>query len=328
MEPATDAAPPPPHTPDWSSISEDLRCPLCDYALRGLSEPRCPECGYRFEWPDLTDPARRRHPYLFEHHPRRNLWSFARTLLGGLRPGRFWSSLQPSQPSRPGRLLLYWVLATLLLPVGYGAMIVKTGAADAREAFARRNDAVARAARYLTFHGKDPAGAAEFEDSHAGSDGHSPHPVSLAYLRQVYRYEYAWTFPTHLRIALLYAAWPWLTLGTLLIFRASMRRAKVRGVHALRCALYCCDGALWLGTAAVISVPWLMQRLDLGRYIGYRHLALAALLYAAVTAWRLAAACRHYLRFDHPRATALASQVIVLLGVLVYLYLSHPEFDF
>ena len=70
----------------------DAACPLCGYDLRGLEtapDPRCPECGRRFEWADFTDPARRRHPYLFEHHPERPAWSFARTLLGGLRPGRF-----------------------------------------------------------------------------------------------------------------------------------------------------------------------------------------------------------------------------------------------
>ena len=89
-------------------------CPMCDYDLRGQPEPRCPECGYRFEWPQLPDPALKRHPYLFEHHPRRNVRSFVRTLLGGVLPRRFWRSLRPSQPSAPRRLVLYWVLATLL----------------------------------------------------------------------------------------------------------------------------------------------------------------------------------------------------------------------
>ena len=55
--------------PDWDHQTEDIFCPLCEYNLRGLIEPRCLECGYRFEWPDLLDPRRRLHPYLFEHHP-------------------------------------------------------------------------------------------------------------------------------------------------------------------------------------------------------------------------------------------------------------------
>lgn len=40
---------PPAGSPDWATLHEDVRCPLCDYDLRGLTEPRCPECGYRFD---------------------------------------------------------------------------------------------------------------------------------------------------------------------------------------------------------------------------------------------------------------------------------------
>ena len=34
---------------DWSTITENIECPLCLYNLRGLTEPRCPECGYQFQ---------------------------------------------------------------------------------------------------------------------------------------------------------------------------------------------------------------------------------------------------------------------------------------
>src|SRR4051812_46042283 len=107
------AGPADPHTglPDWDAVGQDLACPLCDYNLRGLQEPRCPECGHRFDWQDLTDPRRRKHPWLFEHHRDRNLWSFWKTVRGGLRPLRFWTLLSPAQPSRPRRLILYWSIA-------------------------------------------------------------------------------------------------------------------------------------------------------------------------------------------------------------------------
>ena len=49
--------------------------------------------------------------------------NIVRTMLGGLRPRRFWSSLKPSQPSRPRRVVLYWLIATLLLPVGYAGAV-------------------------------------------------------------------------------------------------------------------------------------------------------------------------------------------------------------
>src|SRR3954447_11621018 len=118
IEPAPAAAPP---ADDAAAASiapaeETLLCPLCTYDLRRLIEPRCPECGYRFEWDELRDPARRLHRYLFEHHPERNAWSLVCTFLGGLRPRRFWAQLHPAQPSRSRRLLVYWlVLAAVCL---------------------------------------------------------------------------------------------------------------------------------------------------------------------------------------------------------------------
>ena len=111
LDPPPAASPSPPDAPDWDAVREEVRCPLCGYQLRGLVEPRCPECGYTFSWPELTDPTRRRHPFLFEHHPNRNLWSFRRTLWAGLRPGRFWRSLSPAQPSFPRRLAAYGIVS-------------------------------------------------------------------------------------------------------------------------------------------------------------------------------------------------------------------------
>jgi hypothetical protein len=108
--------------PDWPNIKDEILCPLCDYNVRGLDKPRCPECGYSFEWNDLLDPTRRRHPYSFEHHPHRNFWSFRKTLVGGLRPAVFWKKLHPTQPSRVGRLLIYYFLTaliTMLIPMAF-----------------------------------------------------------------------------------------------------------------------------------------------------------------------------------------------------------------
>src|SRR4051812_29597472 len=90
--------------PDWETIQHAVECPLCDYNLRGLTECRCPECGFVFQWAEVLDPDRRNHPYLFEQHPERNFWSFFRTLVGGFRPGRFWTTLHPVQ--RPGLVRL------------------------------------------------------------------------------------------------------------------------------------------------------------------------------------------------------------------------------
>ena len=105
---------------------EGHRCPLCEYDLRGLTEPRCPECGYRFEWADLLDPRKRLHPYLFEHHADRNFWSFWKTAWYGWGPWLFWSSLYPTQPSRPGRLRAYAALVLFVAALAPAARVLRS----------------------------------------------------------------------------------------------------------------------------------------------------------------------------------------------------------
>ena len=108
----------------------EVCCPLCQYSLRGLTEPRCPKCGYAFDWDDVRDPTRRLHPYLFEHHANEPVRSFFRTAFGGLLPARFWRTLHPARPSRPRRLLTYH-LATVVFVLApascHAALALLTG---------------------------------------------------------------------------------------------------------------------------------------------------------------------------------------------------------
>src|SRR5262249_42874384 len=87
-------------------------CPLCTYNLRGLIEPRCPECGHRSTWKDLLAGGNLPHPYLFEHHPEANKSSFFRTLLHSLEPVSFWRRLKPAHQPNPRRLMTYWSAST------------------------------------------------------------------------------------------------------------------------------------------------------------------------------------------------------------------------
>src|SRR3989442_887207 len=89
-----------------AAAEEDILCPLCDYNLRGLTEARCPECGYRSTWEELRNRPPL-HPWLFEHHPRRNFVSFIRTVLGTLLPRRFWKRMLPTMLIAPGRLYVF-----------------------------------------------------------------------------------------------------------------------------------------------------------------------------------------------------------------------------
>ena len=103
------------------AAESDILCPLCEYNLRGLTEARCPECGHRSTWEELRNRPPT-HPYLFEHHPRRNLWSFLRTTLGSLRVIRFWRGVLPTMSIRAGRLLLFGLMVTVI-----GSLSVLTG---------------------------------------------------------------------------------------------------------------------------------------------------------------------------------------------------------
>jgi hypothetical protein len=312
--------------PDWAAIREDALCPLCDYDLRGLVEPRCPECGYRFEWPMVLDPEHRVHPYLFEHHPRRNVRSFVRTLLAGLRPRRFWAALRPTQPSRPGRLVVYWLLANLLLPVGVVVLLLSTALANAPEQ-ARRRAAAMSEYRWLMSQvgrgGTSSGYAASLVARGIGPDAYADaqyaRPVSIAYLRQIYRDRFDRMAADSVATAVAYLLWPWLTFATLMIFQASMRRAKVKSSHVLRCVLYGCDAGLWAGLLVALLVPPALAWLFPAFPLRFKFVMAASAIFAAFTAYRLAAAYRLYLRFDHPAATAIASQTVVLLAAMVLL---------
>jgi hypothetical protein len=317
------AAPPPAPPPDltapvWDAIQARVLCPLCDYDLRGLVEPRCPECGYAFTWPELFDPELKAHPYLFEHNPRRPVRSFVRTMIGGLRPGRFWRSLRPTQPSRPRRLLLYWCLASVLMVAGYVAHAAADFIPRAADNEASRSAQLAGLIGALNQPGRLPAWYVRAVAARGGPqamiDAAAPPWHTRSYFAswwKIYR-----SLPTSgvLPLVALYLAWPWLTFVTLMVFNQSMRRAGVKRIHVLRCVLYSCDAGVWLVPLVVVlfAVPGGRHAAD----DAFQMALCALVLFASVTTWRLAAAYRVYLRFHRPLATALAAQLIVVLFVL------------
>lgn len=274
------------YAPDWQAIAHDVLCPLCEYNLRGLGEARCPECGYRFHWVDVVDPKTRVHPFLFEHHPERNVRSFFRTLWGTLWPNKFWSSLSPSQPSPPGRLAAYWVLSSMLAFLAVLGQWVRASVAR----WKNYND-IWRAAK-------------------AG-----------------------WEFDVGLDLvwycAIFWLLWPWLTLVVLLIFRASMRRAKVKSHHIDRCLVYSFDIGAWIGllvAAASILQIWVDGPLFDLRESVQIGIGGAIVLIVTLRLWR---AYQLYLRFDHAVWVVLASQVIIFLFLanlaVLWVYVFRPQ---
>ena len=291
--------------------SDALPCPMCEYDLRGQIEPRCPECGYRFDWEELRDPARRLHPYLFEHHPESNVWSFVRTLLGGLLPGRFWRKLLPVQPSRPGRLWAYFIIVSLL-------MLVPTGVAMTQAIVLERTQLRAARARSLAML-NGPQGKPYLQlQRYAGMtpqqiiDREMPLPTLPRLLVMTVDDNEELIAGAIITIAAV--LWPLATVAAMMVFRISMRRARVRAVHVLRCVLYSADIFLW-GALAFSAAVVAFMVLQSGRMIPLDEDAVGwgiAAVYL-VFAWRLVRAFKLYLRFDHAIATVLATQIIVWL---------------
>jgi hypothetical protein len=323
-----DLAQPSAPAPD-PTVWDDVRCPLCAYDLRGLAEPRCPECGYRFTWEELTDPAVRLHPYLFEHHPERNAGSFWQTLVGGLRPGPFWRKVYPTQPSRPRRLLAYWLLAALPLVVTLLGVYGHRGWTGGREMAAQRPIMQQLIATNPAMRNDLIRAYGSIERYY---DTQVPLPSQWQFYRNLYRNHYWNPARPFDKLAVTLVAWPWLTALSLMVFRISMRRARIRPVHVLRCVLYAADGVFWAGLLTAAAVGLQMFRGAELIVTGFPDLSAPAPFFLAIEpdlataviylccvagvlfmAYRLTVAFGHYLRFDRPVATVLASQVIVFL---------------
>ncbi len=307
---------------------EDILCPFCDYDLSGLDDPPCPECGYSFTWDEVLDPARRRHPYLFENHPERNVWSFLATLRNAQRPTRFWNSLHLTQPSRPRRLFLYWcivngtLVVAMLLGVGFSVLTYAKARAD-RNAFAQRWQLSRQSASIAQ---SQPAASppAALQQYLAATYPTDPWTV----LRQPQFCSFALSVIKSSAVAVLAVAivWPWLTWIVLMIFHGSMKRGGVRPLNVARCIVYTSDLGIWAAMIVLPITAFQRQMPPIDRLLAYPIYALgelvlrqpagvAALLLLVIWLYRLSVAMRCYLRIDRPIRTIVASQAILLVLV-------------
>ncbi len=299
-------------SPDWEEIEEEVSCPLCEYLLRGLIEPRCPECGYRFDWPDLLDPTRRLHPYLFEHHPERNGESFRRTLLGGFRPRRFWTSLHPVQPSCLRRLVVYWCLAAVPIVAAPTATAILVATSMARDNASFYQRIGARPVPSNSMYVQD--NITEYGSLQAWFDAEYPMGIVGCLRSMLSDGEFLAGMVLPVAVVL---AWPWLTFLALLLFAISMRQAKVNRMHVLRSVLYSFDVVLWIALGQLLMIFFMLLaqgvRLTVLTLTGPGALVALTVLLLIFGSFRLWTAYRLYLRFNRPFATVLASQIIVFL---------------
>jgi hypothetical protein len=295
-------------TPDWEHEQREIVCPLCAYNLRGLVEPRCPECGYRFTWDELLDPTRALHPYLYEHHPERGIRSFWRTAVAGLWPPSFWRTLSPTQPSKPRRLaryalnvvLLLALLPALVMLIRYGLDAVPFDTRFARNGWPTYWG-VFGSFSYYQWRGGLPLTVAALIDLALRPTENLPGFIAS--------------------FAAAAVVWAVATYAGLMIFQQSMGKAAVRGGHVARCIVYAADFAMWPSVvlSAVLLAQWAL-RLENRLYLcGTLMGGSLALLFFPVAILRLITAYRRYLRFDHPVATVLAVQVILALAALLAL---------
>ena len=128
---------------------------------------------------------------------------------------------------------------------------------------------------------------------------------------------------------LAYVAWPWIALVTLMIFRASMRKAKVRPGHVMRCTIYSAD-ALPMLVAVLLAgmLPFLNRvfRTYSPDLLEQRLWWLALVILWGTCSWRLIRAYELYLKFDHAWGVVLAVQVIFFL-TLIQFTVSTQGFD-
>ena len=269
---------------------EGVHCPLCGYDLRGLTEPRCPECGYQFVWAELLDQKLKTHPYLFEHYPKRNVWSFDRTVRGGLNPVKFWRTLRPQMTPVPGRLLLYWLLCTMM-PAVIGILLL--GASDLADHYFPQPAS-------LGWGFRGPA--------RPWPPLPPPRPAFVEAIDLVVHFA-----PALFITSLVILAWSIATHLSLLIFQQSMAKAKILPIHVSRCVRYSFDVGVWFALMWIAAVVYVGFAGNPGLSV---PLALVTISLAITPMGRLWAAYRLYLNFDHAFWVVLSSQVIAFLALL------------
>lgn len=345
-------------SPDWSTINRDILCPLCDYNLKMLTEPRCPECGHRFEWADVLAEDRDLRGF-FEHARGRWLMSIFWTWLASLFSLWFWKRVKTTHPVRRGRLIVFAALISICefalaaTVLGYYVGETYSGAmANHRSRIRQHERAILRAEQ------PNPNALQRTSPSWFGQPAsqkvYPPQfPTTQAYLDAVYpaptireaidlhlsraQYRQGRTFWMQanpyainlVAVAFVLLAWPPMTLVLFGVFRVSLRRAGISVPHLIRVVVYCSTiivfvGPLWMLVEAFISRPRFIGRgwdsvLRLDQPTAWVLLILLAWL-----AIRLAIAMHRYLRIPQGVIMALLSQIIVMLIALQFLILITP----
>lgn len=287
------------------AAGHELHCPICEYDLHGLPEPRCPECGFAFDWADLQR-EQEEYPDFFETARADRARAFFSTLARSAFPFRFWRRLHPTLRPRSRRLIVYSLIATVL---GVAGALAISGAPLIE--FARWN---ANQRRFILSHYANPRDSEEtaFAAQLARPFGSVEQYVDWAYPSPAYARFWKRGFINargHAFLPAVVIAWPLLTFLGLMIFRVSLLSASISPAHVLRCTVYSADAVTWLFPGLAIALPLIgVFGVESALWSGYLPVALLMLL-----AVRILIAYRRYLRIKRGLAMVICSQIMAAL---------------
>ena len=266
-------------SPDWSGMDSQVHCSICSYNLRGLTNPRCPECGYPFQWSELRPRSNSWIDRFFEYATHSFIRSFLFTWLRAFLPGRFYAKVTASHPIHKRRLII--ILLLLILPA-IPLQIVPF---------------LAHLVFHMKFLANVPFSSAAFCDLFLYLSGRS--------------YISIW-------IIFSLAPLAWITFSVFSIFflRQTARKAKNNLWHVIRCVVYSAAPFIPLSAIAPLFMVFFME---LHYSILTFELFNNALSLSLLLLWPiflLASSAKHYLRIPHPLFTILALQLIFLLALL------------
>jgi hypothetical protein len=130
-------------------------------------------------------------------------------------------------------------------------------------------------------------------------------------------------------LALAYIAWAWIAFATMMIFQISLRRAKIKPAHVLRCTIYSGDcGVALIAAIVFVGLIALRQIIVFLPMFPIRQLAwwtALLVLWGGIT-FRLICAYQLYLRFPRASAVVISVQVIffLLMAEVLTLTLRYP----
>jgi hypothetical protein len=299
---------------DSSSIStatpsapaeRELHCPICDYNLRGLPDPRCPECGFAFQWDDLVR-EQPPFPHFFEtsraHHPR----AFLHTLFRSAIALQFWRALHPALKPRARRIALFGIIA---IAFGLFASMLVGGAPiyDYARWNLERREFILSNYQHPT-NSENEAYATQlakpFGSVEQYVDWAYPRLSSIQFWKRAIYVDRSGTL-----LPAIVVGWPVLTFLALMIFRVSLLHARISPAHVLRCTTYSADIVAWL-------VPLLVLILPAFFYVGTEHVLWSGylpLVLLVLLSTRVMIAYQLYLRIKRGLAMVISSQIMTAL---------------